>query len=214
MLVNKSHWRLKVKKLFLVICGRLLFFLQNAHSQYMTYVLSKKLGGAIIQYPFKISGIENIIAGDYVNIGGGSTIMTTRAKLIIRGHFIAGPNLTIITGDHMPIIGKFLDAVIDSDKDHLDLRKEFDIDVIIEKDVWCGANVTILKGVHIGRGCILAAGAVVTRDMPPYCIAGGIPARPLKSRWSKRQILEHESKLYPLEERFSEEQIDSFVIIK
>ena len=84
-------------------------------------------------------------------------------------------------------------------------------DVIIEKDVWCGANVTILKGVRIGRGSIIAAGAVVLHDVPPYSIAGGIPARVLKCRWSKSQIIKHESLLYPLEERFSEEQIDSFV---
>ncbi|PRY12314.1 acetyltransferase-like isoleucine patch superfamily enzyme [Pontibacter ummariensis] len=52
----------------------------------------------------------------------------------------------------------------------------------LEGDNWIGANVTILGGTRIGRGAIIAAGAVVTGDIPPYTIAGGIPARVLKRR--------------------------------
>lgn len=50
----------------------------------------------------------------------------------------------------------------------------------IGNNVWIGMNVTILKGVQIGNGAIIAAGAVVTRDVPPACLAGGIPARVIK----------------------------------
>ncbi len=96
----------------------------------------------------------------------------------------------------MPIIGRFLDTVTDKDKDFLDLNHEYDQEVVIEEDVWCGVNVTILKGVTIGRGAIIAAGSVVTKDIPPYSIAAGIPAKPLKMRWSPEQIKEHESLLY------------------
>lgn len=52
--------------------------------------------------------------------------------------------------------------------------------VLIEDDVWIGARVTILKGVRIGRGAVVAAGAVVTRDVPPATLAGGIPARVIR----------------------------------
>lgn len=52
----------------------------------------------------------------------------------------------------------------------------------IGNDVWLGANVVVLRGVTIGDGCIVAAGAVVTKDLPPYSIAGGIPARVIKPR--------------------------------
>jgi acetyltransferase-like isoleucine patch superfamily enzyme len=52
----------------------------------------------------------------------------------------------------------------------------------IEDDVWVGANVTILDGVRIGRGSVIGAGSVVTRDVPPYSIAVGNPARVIKSR--------------------------------
>lgn len=63
---------------------------------------------------------------------------------------------------------------------------------MIENDVWCGANVTILKGVTIGRGSVVAAGAVVTKSFPPYNIIGGVPAKLLKMRFTPEQIAEHE----------------------
>lgn len=53
----------------------------------------------------------------------------------------------------------------------------------IDNDVWIGEDVLILSGVHIGQGAIIAAGAVVTRDVPPYAIVGGVPARIIKYRF-------------------------------
>ncbi|MDQ7799461.1 MAG: DapH/DapD/GlmU-related protein [Candidatus Edwardsbacteria bacterium] len=53
---------------------------------------------------------------------------------------------------------------------------------VIEDDVWIGAQAIILPGVRIGRGAIVAAGAVVTKDVEPYAIVGGNPARLIKRR--------------------------------
>ena len=53
--------------------------------------------------------------------------------------------------------------------------------IVVGKDVWIGAHATILKGVTIGEGAIVAAGAVVTRDVPPNTIAAGVPARVVKT---------------------------------
>ncbi len=55
-------------------------------------------------------------------------------------------------------------------------------DVVIEEDVWIGASVVILRGVRIGKGAIVAAGAVVKKDVAPYTIVGGVPARPIGTR--------------------------------
>ena len=52
--------------------------------------------------------------------------------------------------------------------------------VIIEDDVWLGARVTVLRGVRIGRGAVIAAHAVVTSDIPPRVLAGGVPARVIR----------------------------------
>lgn len=57
--------------------------------------------------------------------------------------------------------------------------------IIIEDEVWIGYGVTILSGVRIGKGAIIAAGAVVNKDIPSYSIAGGVPARIIKQRYSE-----------------------------
>ena len=72
---------------------------------------------------------------------------------------------------------------------------ENDQDVIICDDVWIGANVTVLKGVNIGCGSIVAAGEVVTKNIPPYSIAGGVPARVIKDRFSPEELKLHLSML-------------------
>ena len=69
---------------------------------------------------------------------------------------------------------------------------ENDAPVIIEDDVWCGANVTILKGVTIGHGSVVAAGAVVTQSFPPYSIIGGVPAKLIKMRFTEKQAKEND----------------------
>jgi len=196
----------------LTVLGSVLSHLHNYRSSYETKKITSKLGGGdrIVQYPFHISGMANMEVGQSVNIGRNAMIMTTRAKFIIKGHFISGPGLTVVTGDHMASVGKFIDDVNDKDKDLYDVDHVYDQDVIIEEDVWCGANVTILKGVKIGRGSIIAAGAVVTKSIPPYSIAGGVPARVIKTRWTKQQILDHERVLYNEAERLSDEQIERF----
>ena len=60
--------------------------------------------------------------------------------------------------------------------------------IIVEDDVWIGNNVTVLSGVTIGQGAVIAAGAVVVKDIPPYAIAGGIPAKVIRYRFCKETI--------------------------
>lgn len=85
-------------------------------------------------------------------------------------------------------------------------------DIVIEDDVWIGSRVIVLSGVKIGRGSVIAAGSVVTKDIPEYSIAAGVPARVIKKRFSEEVINElkridfttmdiecirtHENKLY------------------
>ena len=60
--------------------------------------------------------------------------------------------------------------------------------IVIEDKVWIGINSTILPGVKIGYGAIVGAGSVVTKDVPPYTVAGGIPAKPIKKRYPEETI--------------------------
>lgn len=65
--------------------------------------------------------------------------------------------------------------------------KEFS-DVVIGNDVWIGTRSVILDGVTIGDGAIVAAGAVVTKDVPPYAIVGGVPAKVIRYRFTEEKI--------------------------
>lgn len=67
--------------------------------------------------------------------------------------------------------------------------------VIIEDDVWVGYGTIVLSGVHIGRGAILAAGSVVTRDVDRYTIVAGNPAAPIGLRFTTEEIVIHEGLL-------------------
>lgn len=138
-----------------------------------------------------IKGLENLSIGDGTSIPKGSTFYCTEAPLTIGKKVIFGPRPTIITGDHrIDLIGKYIIDVTVDEK-----LLENDAPVVIEDDVWCGANVTILKGVTIGRGSVVAAGAVVTKSFPPYSIIGGVPAKLLKMRFTEEEIRAHESAL-------------------
>lgn len=133
-----------------------------------------------------LKGLWNMSIGDGTSIPKGSTFYCTEAPLTIGKKVIFGPKPTIITGDHrIDVIGKYI-------ADSHEKLPENDAPVTIEDDVWCGANVTILKGVTIGRGTVVAAGAVVTKSFPPYSIIGGVPARLLKMRFTEEQIKQHE----------------------
>lgn len=81
------------------------------------------------------------------------------------------------------------------DEKHSSIKKRFSKiplplckKTIIEHDVWIGTNAIIKAGVHVGTGAVIAAGAVVTKDVEPYTIVGGVPARFLKQRFERHII--------------------------
>lgn len=166
----------------------------------------KKCGKNVYIRPLTsdFKGLWNLSIGNNTSIPKYSTFYCTEAPLTIGSHVIFGPKPTIITGDHRTNeIGKF---IIESH----DKLPTNDAPVIIEDDVWCGANVTILKGVKIGRGSVIAAGSIVTKSVPPYSIVGGVPAKLIKYRFTIQEIRQHESLLYPQNIRLSEHQLENY----
>ena len=146
-------------------------------------------------------GLWNLSVGDDTSIPKGAVFYCTEAPLTIGKKVIFGPHPTIITGDHrIDVIGKY---IIDS---HEKLPQN-DAPITVEDDVWTGANITILKGVTIGRGSVIAAGAVVNKSCPPYSIIGDVPAKVLKFRFSIDEVIEHERVLYSEEMRYTREEL-------
>lgn len=154
-----------------------------AHSFIVQPSIKRSLGacgeGVSIGKGFECAGASNVSMGNNVYIGPGASFLTTRASIVINNDVIVGPRLTIVTGDHRTdLLDRPMASLTDSDK-----LQENDQDVVIGSDVWIGANVTLLKGVHVFDHCVVAAGAVVTHDVEPdYSIWGGVPARMIGSR--------------------------------
>ena len=130
---------------------------------------------------------ENTYLGDYVSIGANNLFINSRANIIIGDYVMFGPNVTVITGGHRTdLLGRKMSTVRNDEK-----LPENDLDIVFEGDNWIGANSTILRGVTIGIGSIIAAGAVVTKDVTPYSVWGGVPARLIKNRFSQDELEMH-----------------------
>lgn len=153
--------------------------------------------------------MKNVFLYNDVGIGSNAFFSATNAKIIIKGNCAIAENLTIHTGNHARIIGMFVTDINESNK-----PKGYDADVVIEQDCWIGANVTILAGAHIGRGATVAAGAVVAKDVLPYSVYGGVPAKFIKRYWTIDEILEHEKKLYSEKDRMTKQELELLFEIK
>lgn len=186
-------------------------FIRGVYTLYKRYfVCSRKSFGHISNNaklipPLNIVNPKNVFLYENTKIED-ATISASIGKFILKKYSAAAEGLSVHTGNHMMVIGKFYRTVTNEDK--LNSGEVYDKDVIVEEDVWIGCNVTLLSGTHIGRGSIIAAGAVVNKSTPPYAVIGGVPAKFIKFKWSIDEILEHESILYPENERFTQEELE------
>jgi len=131
-----------------------------------------------------------IYLGNNIQLGSGAYLSAVNTFIRIGNKVMFGPKVALIAGNHnTAVVGAFMLDV--KDKQPAD-----DQPIIIEDDVWIGFRATVLKGVTIGRGSIVAAGAVVTKNVPRYAIVAGVPARMVQMRWSEAEIAQHEKILY------------------
>lgn len=134
---------------------------------------------------------------EHTSIGEAAKIINSAGKFILKKNSICAPGLTVICQNHNFFeIGKYPGYPGWGTEEIVD-------DVIVEDNVWIGANVTLCPGTHIGRGCLVAAGAVCVKSKkyPPYTIIGGNPAKVIKYRFTLEEQIKHEEMLYPIEER-------------
>lgn len=131
--------------------------------------------GGVILNPREVS------FGNNVFIASGFRISARR--LTFGDNVMVGPNLVIECDNHRyDCVGKTMFETR-NDKIHGCVN--------VENDVWVGANVTILQNVSIKEGAVVGACSLVDRDIPPYSLAVGLPARPIKSRFDKEGLLRH-----------------------
>ena len=124
---------------------------------------------------------KNMVVGNNVFFGSHSIYMSQNAKIIIGDDVLFGPRVMVITGnDRYDVEGKTIYETLSLEK-----HEDDDEDVIFEGDNWIGAGSIILKGVRVGKGSIIGAGSVVTKDVPPYVIVAGNPAKKIKDRFTK-----------------------------
>lgn len=112
-----------------------------------------------------------LVIGDDTGISGGS--FCAAKSVTIGSHCLIGANVTVTDCD-------FHAVKPEGRRHNSDPSDIGSAPVVIEDNVWLGANVMVLKGVRIGKNTVVAAGSVVTRDLPPDCVAGGVPAKVLK----------------------------------
>lgn len=113
------------------------------------------------------NAVGDVIIGDHTRIGLHNTII---GPVDIGSHVNLAQGITVTALNH---------NFSDTDK-RIDEQGVSTTPVTIEDDVWVGANAVILPGVTIGNHCVVAAGAVVTKDVPPHSLVAGVPAKVIK----------------------------------
>lgn len=131
-----------------------------------------KFGKGVTIYPgVWIAPGHNLVIGNNVDLAK-DVLITTKGGVEIGDGTLVGYRTQILSSNHV---------ISDNDEPFLTsghVHKK----IIIEENVWIGANCVITAGVRIGKGSVIAAGAVVTKDIEPYSIAGGVPAKVIKKR--------------------------------
>jgi acetyltransferase-like isoleucine patch superfamily enzyme len=157
--------------------------------------------GAHVHKPSIVSGRQHIFLGKNVNIDWNNVLYATKGKFVMGEDSGAAVGLTVVTDNHVVEIGK---TIHEGDNDNLKGGE-----VIVDESVWIAANVTLLSGVHIGRGAIIGAGSVLRScKVPPYAIVVGNPGKVIGFRYTPEDIILHEQKLYPEEKRLSREVLE------
>ncbi len=149
---------------------------------------------------------QNMEIDDYCVIQDRLNFISHKGKLYVKKYSVLSSGVTIVPASHQLTVGvPFYISTVG----HINDKEG---DVIVDEDCWIGTGAIILSNCHIGRGAVVAAGAVVSKDVPPYAVVAGVPARIIATKFKEDQIIEHERSLYPPMERMSKEAINELFL--
>ena len=142
-------------------------------------------GSAYMPSEFKLMSDSSLTVNGVFVIHTGCSISVNAGGRLVVGSGYASNNITIdcferIVIGHAVAISKSV-TIRDGDSHVIDGKNPISGPITIGNHVWIGLNATILKGVSVGDGAVIAAGAVVTRDVPANALVGGVPARIIRS---------------------------------
>ena len=152
---------------------------------------------------------NNLYMEENTNINPGAVIMNSNAKFILKKGSGAAYGLLVSTGNHLFIPGYTGRQITQELKERLDKNHEYNKDVIVDEEVWLATKVTLLCGVHVGRGAVVGSGAVVRNNIPPYAMVVGNPAKVVGFKFTPQEIIEHERLLYSESERLPLDLLES-----
>lgn len=162
-----------------------------------------KKGDHCFIHPESVLVPQNIFMDDYSILQNGINMISAKGQLVIGRFSVVSSGCLIITDGHIPVKGvSFYDNIVNHIADNHG-------DIIIEEDCWICAGAVLIGPLKIGRGSIIAAGSVVTKDVPPYAVVAGNPARIIAVKFSLSDIISHESCLYKEEDRMTESELKS-----
>ena len=129
---------------------------------YRRFVIGKR--SVVESYSCVNNAVGDVVIGDHTRIGLHSTVI---GPVSIGSHVNLAQGVTVSALNH-----NFSETDKRIDEQGITTRQ-----IVIEDDVWIGTNATVLAGVRIGSHSVIAAGAVVTHDIPPHSLAAGVPAQ-------------------------------------
>ena len=143
----------------------------HEHVAWRTKIHAKK--NIRVHSTASIRNAQNIEIGENSHINMHCAVWAGEtSKIILGDNLLMGPGVSIQADNH----GTYRDEIMMQ-------QERVQKDIVIGNDCWLCSNVTVTAGVHIADGCVIAAGAVVTKDIEePYSIAGGVPARIISKR--------------------------------